>query len=96
MTREWQLHPRGEDPQRAALAAVDEHRLGEAEVVGDCLAIRGVHLGAVEKDAELVAAAPVGGTEYAEDVQHRRIVSPCAVANSQRVEVSNVGSGDDP
>jgi hypothetical protein len=78
VTREWQLHPRGEDPQRAALAVVDEHRLGEAEVVGDCLAIALRHLGALEEDSERVATVPAGGTEDAEDVQHSRIVSPCA------------------
>ena len=50
---------------------VDEDRLGEPEVGGDGLAVGGRDRGAVEHDAERVAAGAVGADEDAEGVERR-------------------------
>ena len=81
MTRERQLDLGREDPQLGALAVVDEHRLGEAELVGDRLARALRHRAAVEEDAEPVAAAAVGGAEDPQDVEGR---APAAAAHQWR------------
>ena len=65
MAGERQLDRRREDLQRAGRGVVDDDGLGEAEVRGDGLARRGRDRGAVEQDAERVAAGPVGAEEDA-------------------------------
>ena len=57
MARERQFDGRREDAQRAGLAVVDEHGLGEPEVGSDRLAPAGRDGAAVEDHAERVASA---------------------------------------
>ena len=75
MAGERELAAGREDPDRALRGIVDEDRLGEAEVARDGLATLGRDRGAVEEDAERVAAAAVRADEHAEDVElgHRSV-----------------------
>jgi hypothetical protein len=83
MAGERQLDRRRVDPQLAARAVVDEHGLGEAQLRSDGLPLGRGHGGAVEHDAERVAARSVGADEDAQRVQggrrhgaeHRRVMS---------------------
>ncbi len=69
MPGQRQLDLGREDPQLGALAIVDEHRLGEAEVAGDGLAPVLRYLAAVHEHAQWVAAAAVGGAEHPDHVE---------------------------
>jgi hypothetical protein len=69
MPGELEFELGGEDSHLAALAIVDEDGLGVAEFGGDGLTLRLGHLGAMEEDAELVAAAAVRGAEHAQHVE---------------------------
>ena len=68
MAGERDLDRRREDPDLGAAGVIDEDRLREPELGRNPLPLAVRHLGAVEEDAERVAAAVVGGDENPEDV----------------------------
>ena len=72
MPGEWKLGHRGEDADLTARGVVDEHRLGEVELVRDALALRLGDLAALEEDSQRVAALALGRDEDLEDVEQRR------------------------
>jgi hypothetical protein len=67
MTRERELRPGREDPDRSRGGVVDEHRLREAELRRDRLAPVRLNGSAVEDDPQGVAATARGVHEHPQD-----------------------------